>query len=91
MGRHIVVLYVDIYSICGIIPNKDETKNNAANGVFLRTTDDVPNGLNHNRVHTDKYYKNVYEIIEKAESKPDLVNLLAGIRDKLLDGTFPIN
>ncbi|OPH60463.1 hypothetical protein BC351_18415 [Paenibacillus ferrarius] len=61
----------------------------ADNGVFLPTKDGYIE-LNHRKIHTDDYYKNVDEMLSGAKSKDDVIDGLHQNRKELTDGTFSI-
>jgi hypothetical protein len=63
--------------------------NDAVNGVFLPTQKGVTNAMYHHSLHTDVYCKNVFEMLEKATSKDEAIDILKGIEEALLNGAFP--
>ena len=62
--------------------------NDAANGVFLPTKKGVSNSVYHTGLHKKTYYKKVDELLSRAKSKEEVLNILDFIRDKLIKGTF---
>ncbi|PCJ17565.1 MAG: hypothetical protein COB02_13140 [Candidatus Cloacimonadota bacterium] len=63
--------------------------NQAGNRVFLPyfKSSKAP-GAYHRKVHTNKYYKNVKERLEEANSKSEALEILNNIRENLLKDTF---
>lgn len=64
--------------------------NEAANGVFLpcRAGSTAP-GAWHPSLHTNTYFANVWARIQNATTKQQVIDLIAGIRQQLLNNTFP--
>ncbi|MBP5493557.1 MAG: AHH domain-containing protein [Lachnospiraceae bacterium] len=62
--------------------------NDAYNGVFLPTEKGVSKAAYHPSLHTDAYYKKVYDTLKTASSATDVQKRLQSIRKKLLNGTF---
>ena len=55
--------------------------NDVANGVFLDTA-------KHAGLHTKEYYQKVQSLLEGAQSKEEVLNILKNIAKKLEEGTF---
>jgi hypothetical protein len=72
-----------------ILMNFNIDINDAVNGVFLPTQKGVTNAMYHHSLHTDVYCKNVFEMLEKATSKDEAIDILKGIEEALLNGAFP--
>ena len=62
--------------------------NNAVNGVFLPTTKDTTESTYHPSLHTNKYYDKVNNLLNKATSKDDVLDILDDISAALSNGTF---
>ena len=62
--------------------------NDASNGVFLPTGKGVSKAIYHPALNTDRYNKNVYEMLVRAQSREEAIVVLEKIRDMLLNGTF---
>ena len=62
--------------------------NDAVNGVFLPTVKNVSPAAYHRSLHTKKYYDNVNEMLNKATSKQEVIDVLETIYTELLNGTF---
>ncbi len=62
--------------------------NDAANGVFLSADNRIVGTTYHPSLHTDMYYDKVNKMLRGATSKTDAENILALIRQQLIDGTF---
>ena len=63
-------------------------KNSAVNGVYLPTKNGISNAAYHPSVHTKKYFKNVYELINTAGSRSEAETMLRSIALQLENGTF---
>ena len=62
--------------------------NDASNGAFLPVKKDVSDAAYHPSLHTDDYYKKINEELQKATSKESVLDTLASIQTRLLNGTF---
>lgn len=62
--------------------------NDAVNGVFLPTEKGVSKAVYHPGLNTEKYNKNVTEMLKKAQTKEEAIKILKRIRNMLLNGTF---
>lgn len=64
--------------------------NSADNGVFLPVEDleGLNKPINHRKIHTNKYYENLYIELKKCKTKESLIETLHDIRDKILTGEF---
>ena len=75
-----------------ILKKFDIDINSADNGVFLPVEDLKGSNkpINHRKIHTDEYYKNVYNELEGCESAEDVIEVLHNIREEILTGKFKI-
>ncbi len=71
-----------------ILEQYDIDINNAVNGVFLPTVKDVSSAAYHPSLHTNAYYNKVNGLLENAESREKVTEILQDICEQLLDGTF---
>ena len=62
--------------------------NDAANGVFLPTVKDIAESAYHPSLHTNEYYDVVNDMLKRAQSKDDVLDILDDIADQLSKGTF---
>lgn len=64
--------------------------NSADNGVFLPVEDleGLNKPINHRKIHTNKYYQNLYNELNKCKTKESVIETLHDIRDKILTGEF---
>ncbi|MBQ5475161.1 MAG: AHH domain-containing protein, partial [Lachnospiraceae bacterium] len=62
--------------------------NSADNGVFLPTEKGISDVAYHPSLHTNEYYRKVNALLERANSREDVIDILDMIRAGLLDGTF---
>ena len=62
--------------------------NDAANGVFLPTVKGVSDAAYHPGLHTKAYYERVNELLRSANSKEEVLQVLAEISRQLASGTF---
>ena len=75
-----------------ILKKFDIDINSADNGVFPPVEDLKGSNkpINHRKIHTDEYYKNVYNELEGCESAEDVIEVLHNIREEILTGKFKI-
>ena len=62
--------------------------NDANNGVFLPTSNNVSTAANHRGLHTNAYYEKVNTLLLSATSREDVLDILNDIKDDLINGTF---
>ena len=64
--------------------------NAAANGVYLPgNPQSTAPGMYHPSLHTDDYYDEVFSRLAVATTREQALAILDGIREELLDSTFP--
>ena len=71
-----------------ILEKYDIDINSADNGVFLPTEKGVSNASYHPSLHTNEYYRKVNSLLNNANSREDVLDILDMISDDLLDGSF---
>ncbi|WP_173222805.1 AHH domain-containing protein [Paenibacillus alba] len=76
-------------SAVGILRKYGVNIDSADNGVFLPTSDGYVES-NHRRIHTNVYYDNVNNLLQKSKSKEDVLDILDNIRTDLQNGAFPV-
>ena len=62
--------------------------NDADNGVFLATEANIPGTTYHRTLHTDAYFKKVWDILGNSKSKSDAIEALKFIGEALQKGMF---
>ena len=62
--------------------------NTAPNGVFLPTVLDVSDAVYHPSLHSTSYYRKVTRLLSDANSKQDVLDILASIAEQLKKGKF---
>jgi RHS repeat-associated protein len=62
--------------------------NDAANGVFLRTSP-LGTGAPHRNLHSNRYYDEVNTLITGTKTREEALEVLADIAERLRQGTFP--
>ena len=62
--------------------------NDAVNGVFLPTVKGVSDAMYHTNLHTNNYYNEVNELLQRATTREDVIETLRQIAEQLLNGTF---
>lgn len=67
--------------------------NEGANGVFMPKSSKYVVGTipAHSKIHTHKYYDEVFARIEFVNDPIELREVLDEIRQEIIDGTFPYN
>lgn len=62
--------------------------NDASNGVFLSTSKSVAGTTYHRTIHTAQYYDKVNSLLSSANTKGEAIEVLAYIKEALMNGTF---
>ena len=62
--------------------------NNEANGVYLSTQKGVANSAYHPSLHTGDYHEKVYDLLSKADSREEVIEILRDIAEQLHEGIF---
>ncbi|HZI09231.1 MAG TPA: AHH domain-containing protein, partial [Myxococcus sp.] len=92
-AHHIVAANAEAASTArGVLRRFRVDIDDAANGVFLPSNSNVATtapGSIHSTIHTKKYYDTVNDDLIGATSRQEVLNILALVRQRLLQGTYP--
>lgn len=81
--------YADAVKARELLERLGISVHNAANGVYLPAKfDDAVKAIYHSKVHTKKYFEQVWLRLKKAKSKEQALIILNQIRSELLSGKF---